>query len=166
MARPHRLTHLSAAESARPRPPDVRDLHHQPLSRHEDHGTQRRLLCHAEHRIWHRYRRRPNRCEQHLRHCRRVGNGSISDAFRHCGRRVSLSGVGNGATSDDGICAYGQPNLAVAGKAPIFGTASVGSERAQGFRDLSASVQKSWKLYETHELQFITEAYNVGNITS
>jgi hypothetical protein len=82
------------------------------------------------------------------------------------GAGCGLSGVGNGATSDDGICAYGQPSLAVAGTAPIFGTASVGSERAQGFRDLSASVQKSWKLYETHELQFITEAYNVGNITS
>jgi hypothetical protein len=82
------------------------------------------------------------------------------------GAGCGLSGVGTGTTSDDGICAYGQPNLAAAGTAPIFGTASVGSERAQGFRDVSASVQKSWKLYHEHELQFITEAYNVGNITS
>ena len=82
------------------------------------------------------------------------------------GAGCGLSGVGTGPTSDDGTCAYGQPNLATAGTAPIFGTASVGSERAQGFRDIDASVQKSWKLYRDHELLFITEAYNVGNITS
>ncbi len=49
---------------------------------------------------------------------------------------------------------------------PVFGTASVGSERAQGFRNIDASLQKSWKLFDTHQLQFIAEAYNVGNITS
>lgn len=68
--------------------------------------------------------------------------------------------------TDDGVCAYGQPSVATAGSAPIFGTASVGSERAQGFRNLDTSVQKGWKLYHTHELQFIAEAYNVGNISS
>ncbi len=67
---------------------------------------------------------------------------------------------------DDGICAYGQPAAQVTGQAPVFGTASVGSERAQGFRDIDSSLQKAWKLYETHELQFIANAYNVGNITS
>jgi len=70
------------------------------------------------------------------------------------------------AGGNDGICAYGQPAAQVTGQAPVFGTASVGSERAQGFRNIDASVQKSWKLYEAHQLQFIAEAYNVGNITS
>ena len=70
------------------------------------------------------------------------------------------------AGGNDGICAYGQPASQVTGQAPVFGTASVGSERSQGFRNIDASVQKSWKLYGAHELQFITEAYNVGNISS
>jgi hypothetical protein len=67
---------------------------------------------------------------------------------------------------DDGVCAYGQPAAQVTGQAPVYGTASVGSERAQGFRDIDSSVQKAWKLFDTHELQFIANAYNVGNITS
>jgi len=67
---------------------------------------------------------------------------------------------------NDGICAYGQPAAQVTGQAPVFGTASVGSERAQGFRNIDSSLQKSWKLYESHELQFIANSYNVGNITS
>jgi hypothetical protein len=70
------------------------------------------------------------------------------------------------AAFDDGICAYGQPAAQVTGQAPVYGTASVGSERAQGFRDIDSSLQKAWKLYESHELQFIANAYNVGNITS
>jgi len=70
------------------------------------------------------------------------------------------------AGGNDGICAYGQPAAQVTGQAPVFGTASVGSERAQGFRNIDASLQKSWKLYGAHELQFISEAYNVGNISS
>lgn len=67
---------------------------------------------------------------------------------------------------DDGYCAYGQPAVAAKGSAPIFGTASVGSERAQGFRQLDASLKKSWKLYHEQQLAFIANAYNVGNITS
>ncbi|WP_160115011.1 TonB-dependent receptor [Bryocella elongata] len=70
------------------------------------------------------------------------------------------------AGHDDGICAYGQPAAGVTGQAPIFGTASVGSERAPGFRQVDASVQKEWKLYHEHILQFLAEAYNVGNIVS
>jgi hypothetical protein len=66
---------------------------------------------------------------------------------------------------DDGICAYGQPAAAATGQAPIFGNAGVGSERAEGFFTADASVQKNWKLFHEHTLQFICEAYNVGNIT-
>lgn len=76
------------------------------------------------------------------------------------------TGTCGAAGTDDGICAYGQPAAQVTGQAPVYGTASVGSERAQGFRNIDASLQKSWKLYREHELQFISEAYNVGNITS
>jgi hypothetical protein len=70
------------------------------------------------------------------------------------------------AGHDDGICAYGQPASQVTGQAPVYGTASVGSERAQGFRTVDASVQKDWKIYKGNQLQFICNAYNVGNITS
>lgn len=67
---------------------------------------------------------------------------------------------------DDGVCAYGQPAVAPKGSAPIFGTASVGSERAQGFRQIDASLKKSWQLYHDQRLAFVANAYNVGNITS
>ena len=67
---------------------------------------------------------------------------------------------------DDGTCAYGQPSASSAATGAIYGNASVGSERAQGFRQVDASLQKSWKLHETHELLFISEFYNVGNIVS
>jgi hypothetical protein len=70
------------------------------------------------------------------------------------------------ATTDDGICAYGQPSLAAAGSVPIFGTASVGSERAQGFRQVDSSLQKVWTLHEANKLLFQANAYNVGNIVS
>jgi len=67
---------------------------------------------------------------------------------------------------DDGICAYGQPAAQVTGQAPVFGTAHVGSERAQGFRQVDASVSKDWTIYHGNALQFVCEAYNVGNIVS
>lgn len=77
-------------------------------------------------------------------------------------------GPGTCGTSgfDDGVCAYGQPAVATAGSAPIFGTASVGSERAQGFRQIDAALEKAWKLHESHELVFVANAYNVANLTS
>jgi hypothetical protein len=67
---------------------------------------------------------------------------------------------------DDGVCAYGQPEVVPAGSAPIFGTASVGSERAQGFRQIDAVLQKVWALHESQQLVFAANAYNVGNIVS
>jgi hypothetical protein len=70
------------------------------------------------------------------------------------------------AGGDDGICAYAQPAAQVTGQAPVFGTASVGSERAQGFRQVDASVAKDWTIYHGNALQFVCEAYNVGNIVS
>ena len=77
-------------------------------------------------------------------------------------------GPGTCGTSgfDDGICAYGQPAVASTGSAPIFGTAAVGSERAQWFRQIDSSLQKSWKLHENHQLIFIANAYNMANIVS
>jgi Carboxypeptidase regulatory-like domain len=67
---------------------------------------------------------------------------------------------------DDGVCAYGQPAVAAAGSAPIFGTASVGSERAQGFRQVDGSLLKVFPLRESQQLTFTADAYNVGNIVS
>ena len=77
-------------------------------------------------------------------------------------------GAGTCGTSgyDDGVCAYGQPAVASTGSAPIFGTASVGSERAQGFRQVDTALQKVWTLHDLHQLVFNANAYNVGNIVS
>lgn len=77
-------------------------------------------------------------------------------------------GTGTCGTSgyDDGTCAYGQPAVATKGSTPIFGTASVGSERAQGFRQIDGALKKTWTLHESHQLQFVANAYNVGNIVS
>jgi len=76
------------------------------------------------------------------------------------------TGTCGASGTDDGVCAYGQPAVAATGAAPIFGTASVGSERAQGFRQVDSSLQKSWKLHESHQLVFNANFYNVGNIVS
>lgn len=67
---------------------------------------------------------------------------------------------------DDGVCAYGQPAVAATGSTPIFGTASVGSERAQGFRQIDSALEKTWTLHDSHVLQFKANAYNVANIVS
>jgi hypothetical protein len=37
---------------------------------------------------------------------------------------------------------------------------------ARGFRQIDASLQKAWKLHESHELMFVSDFYNVANITS
>lgn len=89
------------------------------------------------------------------------GPVAVSAAAQKAGAAQNCGNAGY----DDGICAYGQPAQAATGSAPIFGTASVGSERAEGFFTADASVQKTWKLYHDHSLQFTCNAYNVGNIT-
>jgi hypothetical protein len=102
-----------------------------------------------------------------------TGSGCVYTVAGAWGTDPSATHSGNVGTGtcgqagfDDGICAYGQPAAALTGQAPIFGTASVGSERSQGFRNIDAAVQKSWKLYHDQSLQFIANAYNVGNISS
>jgi hypothetical protein len=90
------------------------------------------------------------------------GTGAVSAAAQAAGYAQSCGNAGH----DDGICAYGQPAAQVTGQAPIFGTASVGSERAQGFRQVDASVAKNFTLFHENTLQFVCEAYNVGNIVS
>jgi Carboxypeptidase regulatory-like domain/TonB-dependent Receptor Plug Domain/TonB dependent receptor len=81
--------------------------------------------------------------------------------------------VGNTGTStcgnagfDDGICAYGQPAAGVTGSAPIFGTASVGTEHSAGYVNYDAHLEKTFPIYEAHALVFSANGYNVGNITS
>jgi hypothetical protein len=93
-----------------------------------------------------------------------AGEWGTDPSATHSGNR----GAGTCGTSgyDDGVCAYGQPAVASAGSAPVFGTAKVGSERAQGFRQVDAAVQKVWTLHESHQLVFNANAYNVGNIVS
>jgi len=104
-------------------------------------------------------------------------DGSTSAGFKYVdtawGNDPSANNSGDVGTGtcgqagfDDGICAYGQPAAQVTGQAPVFGTAKVGSERAQGFRQVDASLQKNWTLYHDHQLMFLANAYNVGNIVS
>ena len=76
------------------------------------------------------------------------------------------TGTCGASGTDDGVCAYGQPAVSTAGSAPIFGTASVGAERAQGFRQVDAALKKAWILHESQQLTFVANAYNVGNIVS
>ncbi|WP_263417189.1 TonB-dependent receptor [Terriglobus albidus] len=61
---------------------------------------------------------------------------------------------------DNGVCAYGVPALGT------YGNAGIGSERSPGFRGIDAAGFKTFPIYETHELQFRVDAYNVGNISS
>ncbi len=95
---------------------------------------------------------------------------TVAGAFGTDPSATNSGDVGPGtcgaAGFDDGICAYGQPATSTQGQAPVFGTASVGSERAQGYRTVDASVQKNFTVYKSNQLQFICNAYNVGNITS
>ena len=61
---------------------------------------------------------------------------------------------------DNGVCAYGTP------LANQFGTAGIGTERSAGFDGIDAAGFKTIQFYESHELQFRVDAYNVGNISS
>jgi hypothetical protein len=64
------------------------------------------------------------------------------------------------AGADNGICAYGVPAN------NTFGNAGIGTERSAGFRGIDAAGFKSLQFFESHELQFRVDAYNVGNISS
>ncbi len=61
---------------------------------------------------------------------------------------------------NDGVCAYGQESTTG------FGTASVGSERSPGFKNLDANLSKSFKFMEGTDLQFRANFYNVLNTVS
>lgn len=61
---------------------------------------------------------------------------------------------------DNGVCAYGVPATGT------FGNAGIGTERSPGFRGIDAAGFKTFHIYDTHELTFRADAYNVGNIAS
>jgi Carboxypeptidase regulatory-like domain len=73
--------------------------------------------------------------------------------------------VGNDPTTqcsgpDNGVCAYGP-------SAPLtFGTASINSERAPGYRQIDASLFKDFHILETQSLGFRLDAFNLFNIAS
>jgi hypothetical protein len=73
-------------------------------------------------------------------------------------------GTGPSATAcgivDNGVCAYGQES------ATGFGTASVGSERSPGYKNLDANLSKSFSFYRETNLQFRANFYNVLNTVS
>jgi hypothetical protein len=63
-------------------------------------------------------------------------------------------------TVDNGICAYGQESTTG------FGTASVGSERSPGFKNVDANLSKSFVITGEKNLQFRANFYNVLNTVS
>jgi hypothetical protein len=74
--------------------------------------------------------------------------------------------LGNGSSTqacsgpDDGVCAYGP-------SAPFtFGTASINSERAPGYRQIDASIFKDFHIIESQILGFRLDAFNLFNIAS
>jgi hypothetical protein len=74
-------------------------------------------------------------------------------------------GTGPSATAcginvDNGVCAYGQESTTG------FGTASVGSERSPGYKNLDANLSKSFSFYRETNLQFRANFYNVLNTVS
>jgi hypothetical protein len=70
------------------------------------------------------------------------------------------SATGCGINVDNGVCAYGQESTTG------FGTASVGSERSPGFKNLDANLSKSFSFYRETNLQFRANFYNVLNTVS
>ena len=65
-----------------------------------------------------------------------------------------------GVDQNNGICAYGQES------ANGFGTASVGSERSPGFKNVDANLSKAFALYHETKLEFRANFYNVLNTVS
>ncbi len=70
------------------------------------------------------------------------------------------SADGCGVDTDNGTCAYGQES------STAFGTASVGSERSPGFKNVDANLSKSFTLIGERNLEFRSSFYNVLNTTS
>jgi len=70
------------------------------------------------------------------------------------------SATGCSAGGDNGVCAYGA-------SAPLtFGTASINSERAPGYRQVDSSLFKDFHLYESHALGFRADFFNLFNIAN
>lgn len=70
------------------------------------------------------------------------------------------SATGCGVDTDNGVCAYGQQSTTG------FGTASVGSERSPGFKNVDANLSKAFSLYRETKLEFRANFYNVLNTAS
>ncbi len=83
-----------------------------------------------------------------------IRNHNINQWFGNDKSAVGCAGA------DDGICAYGPA-------APIsFGTASINSERAPGYRQIDASIFKDFRIVESQSLGFRLDAFNLFNIAS
>jgi hypothetical protein len=84
-----------------------------------------------------------------------VQNRSVDHWF---GTGPSVTGCG--VDIDNGVCAYGQESTTG------FGTASVGSERSPGYKNVDANLSKSFTLKGETNLQFRANFYNVLNTVS
>ncbi len=84
----------------------------------------------------------------------RVVNRSVQNWFGTDSSANPCSGA------NDGVCAYG-PELPNS-----FGTASVGSERVPGYRQVDFSAFKDFHITDRHTLGFRADAFNALNIAS
>jgi hypothetical protein len=84
-----------------------------------------------------------------------VQNRSVDHWF---GTGPSVAGCG--INVDNGVCAYGQESTTG------FGTASVGSGRSPGYKNVDANLSKSFTLKGETNLQFRANFYNVLNTVS
>ncbi len=95
--------------------------------------------------------------QQRANHYRKlvIRNRSTADWFGTDPSATPCSGGG-----DNGVCAYGvsAPNT--------FGTASVNSERAPGYKQLDASAFKDFHITESQAFGFRADFFNVLNMTS
>jgi len=88
-----------------------------------------------------------------------VRNRSVNNWF---GTDPSAIPCKNGAspTNDNGTCAYGEETTTG------LGTASVGSERAPGYKDLDMAASKAFTIVGEKQLAFRADFFNILNTTS
>jgi hypothetical protein len=84
-----------------------------------------------------------------------VQNRSVDNWFG-----TGPSATACGINVDNGVCAYGQESTTG------FGTASVGSERSPGFKNVDANLSKAFRFYRETNLEFRANFYNVLNTVS
>ena len=85
----------------------------------------------------------------------RIVHGSVTDWFG-----TDPSAIPCASNTDNGTCAYSAESSAA------FGTASNGSERGPGFRNIDISAFKAFHFTESQSLEFRADGYNAFNFAN